>query len=102
MSEKLKNKIEKDHVLYKCMQADFFNVFICYGDLDNKFVFQQICRIPAPQFELFNTLFFTFVEFFCPIKLPTLAREKGILMKGIHTVKLKNIYILKRFLIFKI
>ena len=84
------------------MQGDFFNVFICYGNLDNKFVFQQICRIPAPQFELFNTLFFTFVEFFCPIKLPTLAREKGILMKGIHTVKLKNIYILKRFLIFKI
>ena len=68
-------KSKKIISLYKC-RAIFFNVLICYGNLDNKFVFQQICRIPAPQFELFNTIFFTFVEFFCPIKLPTLAREK--------------------------
>ena len=30
------------------MQGNFFNASISYGSLDNKFVFQLICRIPAP------------------------------------------------------
>ena len=49
--------------------------FIRYGRLDNKFVFQQICRILAPQFELFNT-FFTFVEFFLPDQAAHLSERK--------------------------
>ena len=82
MSEKLKNKSKK--LMYYTNAGFFFNVFICYGSLDNKFVFQQICQIPAPQFELFDTFFHV-----CGVLLPDQAahlseRERNFNERDTH------------------